>query len=359
MGTIDNYLTKYGKYTFLEKEFNEVDAVIFSLLAYANLLDIVPETKKDKITLKDASDLFYKKYTDKEIKSNVLAVKNANNLLKKLAKTERYKDLKLYDYRYIVTFDTQFGAMCIEMPTKEVYVSYEGTDGYVSGWKEDFMLAYVFPTASQKEAVNYLNHVTGIFGPKVYVGGHSKGGNLALVASMYAKPIVKRKIINVFSHDGPGLRKHEFESKEYKKILPKFKHYVPKSSFVGMLLRHSKDYIVIDSKNKFLMQHDSTSWIIDDNSLKKAELSDFSKKVEKGIITWLNQLNDEKREMFVTGLFGILNKAEIHDLNEIREAKISSMIKILKETKNMDKETRNMILSYLKDFYGILRSNNE
>ena len=42
MGTIDTYLKEYGNYTFQEEEFNEVDAIIFSLLSYANLLDIVP-----------------------------------------------------------------------------------------------------------------------------------------------------------------------------------------------------------------------------------------------------------------------------------------------------------------------------
>ena len=63
MGTIDTYLKEYGNYTFQEEEFNEVDAIIFSLLSYANLLDIVPESKKEKILLKDAALLFSKKYT--------------------------------------------------------------------------------------------------------------------------------------------------------------------------------------------------------------------------------------------------------------------------------------------------------
>lgn len=355
MGTIDTYLKEYGNYTFQEEEFNEVDAIIFSLLSYANLLDIVPESKKEKILLKDASTLFSKKYTVKEMNQNILSVKNASHLIGKLAKTKRFQNLKLYHYRYKVTFDMQFGAMCIEMPTKEVYVSFEGTDGYISGWREDFMFSYLFPTSAQKEAIQYLNEVTGLFGPKIYVGGHSKGGNLALVSSMFCKNSVRHKIKLVFSHDGPGLRKHEFESSRYQKILPKLRSYVPKSSFVGMLLRHSTNYIVVDSKNKLFMQHDATSWIIEKNKLKRAELSDFSKKVEKGIINWLNQLDDEKREQFTNNLFSILKKADIHDLNEIRQAKLSSMIKILKETKNMNKETRMMMISYLKDLYSEIK----
>lgn len=69
----------------------------------------------------------------------------------------------------------------------------------------------------------------------------------------------------------------------------------------------------------------------------------------------VKQLDDEKREQFTNNLFSILKKADIHNLNEIRQAKLSSMIKILKETKNMDKETRMMMVSYLKDLYSEIK----
>jgi len=355
METIRDYLKEYGKYTFLEKEFNEVDNVILSLISYVDFKGIVPGIKLGKITLKAASDKFFKRYTKKEIDSNMISVRNANYLLKDLADTNRFKDLLLYNYKYKVTFDMQFGALCIMLPTKKVYVSFEGTDSYVSGWQEDFMFTYMFPTNAQKEAVNYLNKVIGILSPKIYVGGHSKGGNLAIVASMYARPIIRHKIINIFNNDGPGLRKREFESKEYKKIEPKLVTYVPKYSLVGMLLRHSDKYIVVDSKNKNILQHDATSWLVDNDKLKRAEISDFSKRVEKGVITWLERLNDKQREHFVTSLFSILKKAEINDLNEIREAKISSVLKIIKETRNLDKETREMLITGFKDLYNEIK----
>ena len=56
------------------EEFNEVDAIIFSLLSYANLLDIVPESKKEKILLKDASTLFSKKYIKICLSSTVIHI---------------------------------------------------------------------------------------------------------------------------------------------------------------------------------------------------------------------------------------------------------------------------------------------
>lgn len=174
MKTLDIYLEKYGEYTFLEEEFNEVDAMILSLLSYVDLLKIVSNTKKEKITIKEALELFSSKYTKKEVNQNILSVRNASHLLEKVGKTARFQNLYLYHYCYEVTLDMQFGAMCILLPTKEVYVSYEGTDNYISGWKEDFMFSYMFPTSAQKWAINYLNKVTGIFGPNIYVGGTFK-----------------------------------------------------------------------------------------------------------------------------------------------------------------------------------------
>lgn len=355
MGTIDNYLKEYGKYTFLEEEFNEVDASILSLISYVNFSDIVPGIKKGKILLKDASKIYFQRNTKKEIDHNILPVRSVIYLLEKLAVTKRYQNLYLYNYCYEVTFDMQFGAMCIMLPNKNVYVSFEGTDNYVSGWKEDFMFSYTFPTNAQKEAVRYLNQVVGLFSPKIYVGGHSKGGNLALVSSMFCKSIARHKIKKVFNHDGPGLRTKEFESREYKRISSKLVTYVPKACLVGMLLNHSDNYIVVDSKNKNIMQHDATSWVVEGKKFKRTELSDFSKKIETGVLNWLDRYDDRKREEIVNSFFTVLKKAEISDLNQFKQSKITSIIKILKETKNLDKDTRDLLMNCFKDLYGEIK----
>jgi len=354
--TIKNYLEEYGNYTFLEKDFNEVDAAILSMLSYINFSNIVSNTREDMISLEEASDIFYSKYSKKDIENNMVSVRSISYLLKYLANTNRFKDLLLFNYEYKVTFDMQFGAICILLPDKHVFVSYEGTDNYVSGWMEDCMLTYMFPTKAQIEAVDYINNVSGLFGPKIYVGGHSKGGNLALVAAMYAKWSVRKKIECIYNNDGPGLRKNEFNSREYRRISSKLKIFVPNSTVVGMLLNHDNNYIVVDSVNKGLMQHDAISWVVEEDHFKRCEISEFSKRVEKAIINWLDTMDDKKREKFTKSLFSILKKAEIEDLNEFRKTKLNSVIKILKETKNLDKETRNMLLGCFKDLLGEISS---
>lgn len=168
---------------------------------------------------------------------------------------------------------------------------------------------------------------------------------------MFCKPSTRRKIIRVFNFDGPGLRKTQFDSKEYERISPKLVSYVPKFSFVGMLLKHADNYIVVDSKNIKFLQHDATSWIIEDKRFKRATISSFSKRIENGLMSWLETIDDQKREKFVDNLFNIFRKSEIHDLNDIKKEKVNSIVKIIRETKNLDKESKEMMITGFKSLY--------
>ena len=107
----------------------------------------------------------------------------------------RYKDLYLYNYSYKRDHDKQFSALFIDINEKLTYISFEGTDDLISGWKEDFQMTYMFPIPGQREAIKYINKSIPLFTDRKYViCGHSKGGNLSVVAGMYANPLIKNKI---------------------------------------------------------------------------------------------------------------------------------------------------------------------
>jgi len=351
MKNIHSYVKEYGKYTFLEKEFNEVDNVIFSMLSYIDFYNIVPSIGCGSVTMKKASDIFYKKHNKREISKNIFTVREAIYLLKELSITKRYKDLDLLNYEYQLSFDSQFGALCIKLPNKMMYVSFEGTDSNISGWEEDFMLSYKFPVKSHELAIQYLNMISPLFGPKLYVGGHSKGGNLALVASMYCKNRVYRKIKHVYSNDGPGLRIKELNTNRYKRISYKYTQIVPEESFIGMLYQSKDTFKVIKSTKKNLFQHIPTNWIVEDNHFKSAELSQFSNRVRCAMTRWLEKYDDNRKQDFTRALFSILKKADVNDIVELKKAKISNMMKILKQMKSIDKETKILLTSTLKDLY--------
>ena len=126
--------------------------------------------------------------------------------------------IKLYNYRKINSDSMQFGAITMKLDDKRIYVAFAGTDTSLVGWKENFKLAYLYPGLSQKYAGSYLNKTLGWFSHNVYIGGHSKGGNLAISAAMLARSYNVRKIKAIYNNDGPGFLKEQVESKEYQKI---------------------------------------------------------------------------------------------------------------------------------------------
>lgn len=342
-----NYIDKYGCYNFDEVAFNEVDNLVFSSLSYVSLDKYVSNNRFNKKTIKIVGDEFLKDY-DKKNKC-ITAIKVGIKVLRYIKDTRRYANLLLYNYSYIGDDKQQFSAITIEINKRLVYVSYEGTDQLISGWKEDFMMAYKFPILSQRRAIDYLNRHFLFNNKNIILGGHSKGGNLAMVAAMYANFWVKDRIVSIYNNDGPGLRKKEIESKYYKSIESKLIHIIPNYSIVGLLLRHTDNYIVVRSAKKSIYSHDLSTWVVRDDRLERVELSSFSKIMDEGMIKWLDKYNDEKREKFVDALFMVFEKANVVSLNDILENK-KLILKLVMETKEFDKETKSII----KDFIYVL-----
>ena len=252
---IYEYIDKYGDYTFDEKEFNQVDKVIFSFLSYANLEKVFEDDLC--LTIAEAGKQYLELHPGKDI--NIIAIKEGNKLLKYLRNKKRYMDCKLYNYEYIGNDEVQFGVVSIEYLPNQVFVSFEGTDSLFSGWREDFILGYQFPTISQKLAIKYLNKHFTFKNQSLIVGGHSKGGNLALVSGMEASEENFDKIIKVYNFDGPGLRYKEYTSDKYERLRSKLVNVMPSGSVIGTLL-YNKDYIVVNSKNVSFGEHYPDSW---------------------------------------------------------------------------------------------------
>ena len=150
-----NYLKEYGKYSFDEKPFNEVDNLVLSLLAYTNFLGVVSKSPKIKITLEEAANKYLKMNGTKV--NDVLPIQEALEVLIVSKDTKRFKDILLYNYKYIYSDDSQFSVLTFELNKKLVYVSFEGTDKLISGWIEDCKMAYEFPVTAHEYAINYLN----------------------------------------------------------------------------------------------------------------------------------------------------------------------------------------------------------
>lgn len=355
MKTIINYIKEKGKFTFDKLEFNEVDNLIFSAISYVPF-DITLFKDNKSYLLGELANIYFKKNDKKTISNNILAIRQGIKVFEKIKDTERYKNLKVYNYEYIGNDEMQFGAICIDIDKFTTYISFEGTDQLISGWKEDFQMSYNFPVPSQKKAIDYLNKSAKYVKKKIILGGHSKGGNLALVSAMYSNFLIKNKIIKIYNNDGPGLRKKEFNSLKYKSIKHKLINIIPNYSFVGLMLKQDTNYKVIDSTSNGLLSHDLCTWKVDDNSFLPTELSIISRELETGMTIWLDKYNDKEREMFVEALFDVCERAGIDDLLDIKNDIFSSTLKLIRETKNIDDRTKEIVLDFFRfllKFYSI------
>ena len=343
MATIKEYLKYYKDLSFEECNLNINDVILFTELSYINFLDIVPSDNK-KITLKEAGERYLK---EKKDRLSPFMQSNIDNL-KEMIGSRRYSNIYLSNYRSIIDKEKQFGALCIYFEPKKVFISFEGTDGTVIGWKEDFILGYHFPVMSQKSAITYINEVVTSKDKEIYLGGHSKGGNLAMTSAMYCDNKIFKRIKTIYNLDGPGFKEREFNS-TYKKIMPKLKMYVPEQSIVGMLLYNTDNYKVIKSISNGIMQHDCNNWECFGSFLLEGSLSKISIKLDKKIKDWNKKYDDDELEKMITTFFSILEDNNIKNFNELKSLKWNQIVSILNKVKSIDEDTRKLYTDALKE----------
>ena len=332
-----NYISIHENETFNDFKFTEVDNLILSLLAYLDFTNIVPAFKKGKISLKDA----FSKYSKPK---NDFFLFNTFKMFKLMANTKRYKDIILYNYVKIINDEMQFGALTMKLNDSNTFVAFAGTDTSIIGWEEDFKMACFYPGASQKYAGIYLDKTIKLKDQNVIIGGHSKGGNLAISAALRCKFYIRRKIIAIYNNDGPGFLKEQIESFPYQRIKKKIKMYVPKDSIIGMILYPIEDYTVVKSKSFNIFQHNAFNWLVNNNSFIKEKQNKRSIKLQVRLNRKLEEIPPAKKLIIINQIFDIFHDNKIKDAKEIR---LKNIFNLIKSFKVLDKETQNMLLELI------------
>lgn len=334
-----DYIDEYGMYSFEEIPFNEIDATLFSFLSYVDYGKIV---EKEKIQLKNVGRMHLGLHNKKE--RNIRAVEDATNLLKYIKDTNRYKNCYLFNYVYDIENDIQFSVISIEYQKNKVFVSYEGTDAQISGWKENIILACEFPTLTHKKAIDYLKKNYTFTNKRLIIGGHSKGGNLALVASMSSNLLVRLHIDKIYNMDGPGLLKNEFHSSKFKRIQKKYIHIIPENSLVGILL-YSSNQKYIKSNILGPLAHDILYWVIKDTKFEESNLTSFSKELHQNINKYIN--NHDKKEIRETidNIYNICKRVNVITLVELKNSK--KIMAFIKESKILNQSSRNLVFDLI------------
>lgn len=324
MTNMFDYLEWRGDLTFSVAPFNLVDNEVFTQLCFMDLSGIVPERVSDGwVPLHQAAKQYFEG-RGKEITSlGAIIPYNIVRLFEKASSCNRYRDILLSGYVNHIDLDaqTQFAALTIRFGDHSLYLAFRGTDDTIIGWKENFNLGLEKPVPAQGEAVEYVNAVadaTAEEGLDLYIGGHSKGGNLALYSAVCCRDEVKERIVKAYSNDGPGYTREFVNSPEYRKMQPKLLTVVPQGSVVGRLLEHDQNYLVVESNGRGLLQHDSFTWhVVGDHFVTRRALSRESVMIDQSLKKWMGGMDLAKRSEFVEGMYQMMSCTGALTLTEL------------------------------------------
>ena len=343
MANLMDYLDWRGDLTFSQAPFNEVDSLIFSELAYGDFREIVPSVgERGGVPLREAVERFFAEGREKELKTSVLLPERIPDMLKKLSGSARFQDLILScceEHLDEVRWE-QFAAIAIELPERAVYLAFRGTDDTLVGWKENFDMALRDAVPSQIRAADYVDRVSRRYwGWKLYLGGHSKGGNLAVYGAVHSKKTVQNRILAVYNNDGPGFRATLTGREEHRRIADRIHTILPKSSVVGLLMEHEEDLTVVDSTQIGILQHDGFSWcVMGPEFVRVDDMTDIEVN-DRVLKAWVNGLNQEQRERFSDALFEVLSASSADTLADLRAQGPKSAAAVLKALAVLDKKT--------------------
>lgn len=343
MSNIMDYLVWRGDLDWNASAFNEVDNVILSELVYVDFSDIVPGIGGESISLAEANERFFAQHTEKEINARVSSTKMAAFMMREMAETKRYKDIRLANYINDIRLDeqSQFCAMTVELGDGFCNVVYSGTDSTIVGWKEDFNMSFLTATPGQEESVQYLQKVAKQTKLPLRLMGHSKGGNLAVYAAVNSDRKLQDRIDVIYSNDGPGFNDSMIDPGMYRNLTDRIRSIVPESSIVGMLFEHEEEYEVVKSSGSGAGQHDVMSWEVRGTTLVHLNHVDGkSVLVDKALKSWIGEMDEKQREVFVDTLFGILDEADIRTVDDLANMNYTKFMELMKAKSSLDKETQ-------------------
>ena len=352
MANIHEYLIWRGDVPFTVSPFNEVDALVLSELVYTDFHGVLPG-EGERITVEEARRLFWQKHTREEIMAQDSYTKTAPFLMDEMAGKGRFGGTVMADYYDVIdtNVDVQLAALTFYLPDGTAFVAFRGTDDTVVGWKEDFNLSYMPETEGQRRAAEYLNrHFSGQNMP-IRVGGHSKGGNLAMYAAVCAEKAVRDRVIAVYNNDGPGFLKEFTETEAYRDMLPRFICTVPEKAVIGTLLNSKAYQHVVKSTASGIYQHDGFSWnVLGNHFVEVDRRSDSSMALESTLHQWLAEQSEEKRRTFVNTLFGLLESTGRTTFGEIKSDLPGSLASMWKMLETMKKEQREVVWNMIMQF---------
>ena len=346
MSNINDYLLWRGDLLIDSKtKFNEIDSMILARFSYLIFNKI---NMNEKETIASISEKM-RNFDNEEFRYN-----GDKELITKLGESERFKNMIVTDYIETADIEAekQFGAITIHISENEMYISYIGTDSTIYGWKEDFNMSFMDSVPCQLSGKEYTNKLANKYpNKKIRIGGHSKGGNVAIYSAIMADSETQNRIIKVYNYDGPGFNRKIVQSVKNKQILDKVETYLPQDSVIGRIMEHKEKCEIIQSNAKGIVQHDIYSWqVIRDDMIKLDSATDTSETINKTLTDWLENTTVQQRKIFIDGIFELFYSTEAKTFGDIKKNLSNNIRVILTTYQNIGEEDKQTINEMLKLF---------
>lgn len=307
-----------------------------------------------------------------------------------------------------VTFDLTdcIGSSCF-------VVAFRGTDNTLVGWKEDFNMAFRCPVPAQESAAEYLLSISrrackdscksggirGIFSsvgdyfanlfnkksdfknsdldksnlensndcdlndcdlsdnPKIFVVGHSKGGNMAAYAAMRLDAqdrSLGNHISKIYSMDGPSFGSDVVDPKVFSRVVSRIEKVVPQSAFIGLIMDTGVPYKVTLAESIGLMQHFGMYWQVKDGDFDYCDhVTPRALAVSKAANDWMLNLPFEERKRRIDSVYNALTSLGYPTFDEISAHWSELLPKILSIATHMDSKTYELIRNIMGAFTGV------
>ena len=241
MANIIDYIKWRGDLSFDVSPFNELDNAVFSLFSYLDLKDLQNEINSIGVSLADACrylithDYHYGYMSEINV-----------DFLNALATSERFGKVMILDYIDLYHEKKyQFSSTGFMYEDSQMYIAFRGTDDSIVAWKEDFMMSFsVIP--AQKFALDFLKQVISRHpNTDFIVGGHSKGGNLAIYSCAMCDELFRDRITTIYNNDGPDLCDEVINTDIMNAIKNKIIKIVPDFCVVGMIFNNTVEFTCI------------------------------------------------------------------------------------------------------------------
>ena len=349
------YLKEYGAKSFREAPFSEVDALVFAQLSYLKMKGIVPGfSGKTAVGWMEMA----RHPQAEQMFADPLYGKQHRRMFDLVAASRRYKNVRACCYKewFDEEREGQFAAVTFLLGATSVYVSFRGTDETLVGWKEDFNMSYMKTVPAQKSALAYLKGAARYTSGRMILGGHSKGGNLAVYAAAHAPEQIQSRIRRGYSFDGPGFHKAFYEKTGFIRICGKYCKIIPEQAIIGTLFSNDAGYRVIRSYGTGMEQHDLMQWMIRNGRF--VYLKDVrGRNARKADIfnRWVNSLSRRQIRLFVEMLYRLIQTAHVSDVSQLMKKPLHVLRVVLKNFISLDKDYQNAFWQTIRKLFEAVK----